>query len=95
MRKDSFWLREVGEVARNNSHVPEFLSKDIKLRKDSTEDTPQTVCFSCGKTTPATVSTCLACGGPIKANSSIEAPEHIQSKQVETRSFIETAEELL
>lgn len=95
MKKDSFWLREVGEVAKSNSHIPEFLSKEIKLRKDGTEDTPQTVCFSCGNTTPSTISTCLVCGDPIKVSSDIESPDLTQSKQVETRSFIEMAEELL
>lgn len=95
MKKDSFWLREVGEVCKNNSHIPEFLSKKIKLRKDSTEDTSQTVCFSCGKTTPATISTCLACGGPIENSSNMESPKLTQSKQMEDRSFIEIAEELL
>ncbi len=95
MRKDSFWLREVGEVCKNNSHIPEFLSREVKLRKDTTIHTPQTVCFSCGKTTPATISTCLACDGPIKNSSNIESPELTQSKQMESRSFIEIAEELL
>ena len=96
MKEDSFWDQPVGEVFRKDMHLPEFMSKDIKFGKKEVEYAPRmAACPFCGKDTPTTVSTCLACGAPAEAESEQEFPKRIQPKSAGSGSFIDMAEELL
>ncbi len=96
--------------------LPEFLKKEIpggildkeivfrRKRSDDTvedEEIEQTVCFSCRKETPATVSTCVHCGAHIEATykrdnylQQLEAQEGAQVSE-ESVSLLDLSDEIL
>jgi hypothetical protein len=97
--------------------IPDFLKKEIpggildkeivfrRKRSDDVvegEDIEQTVCVSCGKETPATVSTCVHCGGHIEATyqrenylQQLETTREQVGAGEESQSLLDISDEIL